>query len=326
MRTKTRATLYFVAAYSFAFASVFAANAEGPPEWAYADTAKPEMNALPPDDGKMRHVEGSKVQLSIPQIRNFYSPPDWHPEDHPTMPPLVAHGVNPGIYACGYCHLPTGNGRPENANIAGLPAAYIEQQVKDMASGRRTSSLPKHFPQDLMLKLAGPAAADPGLSEAADYFAAMKPEAVYKVVEAEIIPKVDIYRWVYRKLENDSTEPIGNRLVELPDDTERFENRDGRITYTAYVPPGSIARGAALVNNGAGKTTKCEDCHGPGLTGLKDAPPIAGRSPGYLARQLYDFQSGARSGAGALLMKPVVAQLTNDDLVAITAYLASLEP
>ena len=326
MRTKTRAALYFVAAYSFAFASVFAANAEGPPEWAFVDTPTPQANALPPDDGKIRSVPDTTVQLSIPQIRNFYSPPDWHPEDHPTMPPLVAHGVNPGIYACGYCHLPTGNGRPENANIAGLSAAYIVSQVKDMASGARSSSLPKHFPQELMLKLAGPAANDPGLADAAQYFAAMKPRAVYKVVETETIPKIDIYRWVYRKLEGDSREPIGKRLVELPDDIERFEDRDGHVTYTAYVPPGSLAKGEAIVRSETDQTKSCPACHGADLKGMKDAPPIAGRSPGYLARQLYDFQSGARSGAGAALMKPVTAALTNDDLIAITAYLASLEP
>lgn len=321
MRLRTRAVTALAASCWGVFASASAAIAEGPPEWAYADTAKPEMNALPPDDGKIRILPDTTVQLSIPQIRNFYSPPDWHPEDHPLPPPLVAHGVNPGIYACGYCHLPTGNGRPENANIAGLTAAYIVSQVKDMANGQRSSSLPKHFPQELMLKLAGPAANELGLVDAAAYFAAMKPMAVYEVVETETIPKVDIYRWVYRKLESDSTEPIGNRLVELPDDIERFENRDGRITYTAYVPPGSIAKGEALATTG-----KCADCHGASLKGLKDAPPIAGRSPGYLARQLYDFKSGARNGAGAALMKPVVAQLTNDDLIAITAYLASLEP
>ena len=234
MRLRTRAVLFVLTSSVPAFASVSAAIAEGPPEWAYADTAKPEMNALPPDDGKIRIVPDTTVQLSIPQIRNFYSPPDWHPEDHPLPPPLVAHGVNPGIYACGYCHLPTGNGRPENANIAGLTAAYIVSQVTDMASGQRTSSLPKHFPQELMLKLAGPAANELGLVDAAAYFAAMKPMAVYEVVETETIPKVDIYRWVYRKLESDSTEPIGNRLVELPDDIERFENRDGRITAQSY--------------------------------------------------------------------------------------------
>ena len=301
----------------------FATHAEGPPEWAFADTAKPEMNALPPDDGKIRGVPGSSVQLSIPQIRNFYSPPDWHPEDHPVMPPLVAAGVNPGIYACGYCHLPTGNGRPENANIAGLPADYIVQQVKDMASGARSSSLPKHFPQELMLKLSGPAANHPGITEAAEYFAALKPKNYYKVVETESIPKIEVYRWIYRPAAAGGNEPLGARLVEIPDNFEDFENRDSRTAYTAFVPPGSVAKGETLAKAG-----KCADCHGADMKGLaeKNAPPIAGRSPGYLARQLYDFKSGARNGAGAVLMKPVVTPLTNDDLVAITAYLATLSP
>jgi cytochrome c553 len=321
MRHEHRLSGVIAAASLAAFMIIPVAASEAPPEWAYVDTAKPEMNALPPDDGKIRSVPDSSVQLSIPQIRNFYAPPDWHPDEHPAMPPLVAHGVNPGIYACGYCHLPTGNGRPENANIAGLPADYIVNQVKDMASGARSSSLPKHFPQELMLKLAGPAAQHPGLAEAAAYFASLKPKNYFKVVETETIPKVEVFRWIYRPSATGGTEPIGARVVELPDNFEEFENRDGRTRYTAYVPPGSIAKGEALAKAG-----KCADCHGPQLKGLKDAPPIAGRSPGYLARQLYDFKTGARNGAGAVLMKPVVTQLTNDDLVAITAYLASLEP
>ena len=302
------------------------ARADGPPPWAYADTAAPEANALPPDDGKIRTVPGSTVQYSIPQIRNFYDPPDWYPGEHATPPPLVAHGVNPGIFACGYCHLPTGNGRPENANIAGLPASYIVQQVKEMASGARTSSLPNHFPQKLMLALAKPAATDAGLALAAEYFAAMTPRAVTKIVETETVPKVEVYRWVYKKSDAGGSEPTGNRLIELPDNIEAFENRDGHTTYTAFVPPGSLAKGEQLVKTGSGKTTACAICHGADLKGLGPVPPIAGRSPGYLARQLFDFQSGARNGAWSALMKPVVAELTIEDLVAITAYLASQQP
>ena len=302
------------------------AGTEGPPPWAYADTAAPEANALPPDDGKIRTVPGSTAQFSIPQIRNFYNPPDWYPDEHPSSPSLVAHGVNPGIFACGYCHLPSGNGRPENANIAGLPAAYIVQQVKEMASGARSSSLPNHFPQKLMLSLAKPAAIDAGLALAAEYFATMKPKAVYKIVESENIPKVEVYRWVYKTSEAGGVESIGNRLIELPDNIEAFENRDGHTTYTVFVPPGSLTKGEQLVKTGAGKTTACAICHGPDLKGLGPVPPIAGRSPGYLARQLYDFQTGARNGAWAALMKPVVTGLSNDDLVAITAYLASQQP
>jgi cytochrome c553 len=53
-------------------------------------------------------------------------------------------------------------------------------------------------------------------------------------------------------------------------------------------------------------------------------PGIAGRSPSYLVRQLYDFKHGARAGDGSVLMKPVVQNMTPDDMLALAAYAASL--
>ena len=55
-------------------------------------------------------------------------------------------------------------------------------------------------------------------------------------------------------------------------------------------------------------------------------PPIAGRSPSYMVRQLYDLQSGARAGAGAAQMKPVVENLTVDEMTSIAAYLTTRLP
>ena len=46
----------------------------------------------------------------------------------------------------------------------------------------------------------------------------------------------------------------------------------------------------------------------------------------YSARQMFDMQVGARNGMWADLMKPVVAKLTEEDLVNISAYTASLAP
>jgi cytochrome c553 len=92
------------------------------------------------------------------------------------------------------------------------------------------------------------------------------------------------------------------------------------------VPPGSIARGKALVAGVPGTTVACATCHGPDLKGLAAVPPIVGRSPSYAVRQFYDFQSGARNGAAAALMKPVVATLTMDDMIALAAYLSSQAP
>jgi cytochrome c553 len=86
---------------------------------------------------------------------------------------------------------------------------------------------------------------------------------------------------------------------------------------------GSIKKGEVLVKTGAGKTTQCAVCHGADLKGLGPVPGIAGRSPSYLVRQLYDMQQGARKGVWADLMKPVVAGLSEDDMLSIVAYTAS---
>ena len=79
-------------------------------------------------------------------------------------------------------------------------------------------------------------------------------------------------------------------------------------------------------NGGGGKTIECGACHGADLKGLGPVPGIAGRSPSYLVRQMYDMQSGARHGEWTELMKPVVARLGDDDLVNIAAYVSSLMP
>ena len=67
-------------------------------------------------------------------------------------------------------------------------------------------------------------------------------------------------------------------------------------------------------------------CHGPELKGLGVAPPIAGRSPSYLVRQLYDLQSGVRNGTMAVLMKPTVVNLTPADMIDLAACVSSRAP
>jgi cytochrome c553 len=126
---------------------------------------------------------------------------------------------------------------------------------------------------------------------------------------------------------NGGTEPIGARIVEVPVDVAQFEHRDSRSQFVAYVPTGSIAKGEALAKTGkSGTTLACAGCHGPSLQGLGSIPGIAGRSPSYLVRQLYDFQQQTRSGNGAALMVPVVEKLTHDDMISLAAYVASLKP
>ena len=104
----------------------------------------------------------------------------------------------------------------------------------------------------------------------------------------------------------------------------------------AYVPVGSLAKGENLVKTGGnqmvdgrivpGKTMACAGCHGADLMGLGDFPGIAGRSPSYMMRQLWDMKVGTRNGTYVEIMKPVVANLTQDDMLNIVAYLASIRP
>jgi cytochrome c553 len=120
---------------------------------------------------------------------------------------------------------------------------------------------------------------------------------------------------------------LGNRILEVAQDEERVERRDPTAGFLAWVPKGSLAKGKELVENGGGgKTMACALCHGPGLKGLGDIPPLAGRSPVYIGRQMFAIQNGARYGGNNELMKPVVEKLTEEDVVSISAYVASLTP
>ena len=62
------------------------------------------------------------------------------------------------------------------------------------------------------------------------------------------------------------------------------------------------------------------------MQGVAPIPGIAGRSPSYLMRQLVDIKNGARAGLGSTQMQAVVANLSEDDMVALVAYAASLPP
>ncbi len=76
----------------------------------------------------------------------------------------------------------------------------------------------------------------------------------------------------------------------------------------------------------SGKTVQCAICHGEGLKGLGEVPRLAGLQPLYVARQLFDMRYGSSAGKAAALMKAVVANLSEDDVIAISAYVASLPP
>jgi cytochrome c553 len=293
------------------------------PSWAYPWA--PDFKSAP-DDGVPRHVPDSAASFTISQERDLFFAPDWHPADHPPMPDVVGHGRMPEVRACGSCHRTEGTGGPENASLAGLPAAYIVQQMADYKSGARKFAGPQRSPVMLMTAIAKTAGDDEARAAAA-YFSSLKPKPTIKVVETDTVPATQIARVFYTLSKNGGSEPIGERIVEVPDDVEQFEHRDTRAQFTAYVPKGSIARGEALVKSGGSDVTiPCATCHGPDLKGMDAVPGLAGRSPSYLVRQLYDFQQHARQGSAGALMAPVVEKLGPVDMIALAAYISSLKP
>jgi cytochrome c553 len=310
--------------FAFSIFTPFPARAEEeqPPAWAYV--VNPPDFKPTPDDGKPRHVPDSAISYLVPQTRDLFLAPDWHAADHPSMPDIVAHGRKPAVFACGFCHRADGQGGPENARIAGLPAAYIVQQMADFKNGLRGTSVDKRVPPELMISLSKAISAQE-VNAAAAYFSALKPRETLKVIETETVPKTFVAGWFLADAKTGEHEPIGERIIEIPEDLAQFENRDAHARFIAYVPVGSVEKGKRLAAGGEGLTA-CVSCHGPELKGIGDIPGIAGRSPSYLTRQMYDVKHGARSGAGSALMKAVTEKLTNGDMLAIVAYVATLPP
>lgn len=279
-------------------------------------------------DSSLLHVPGSDLGYTRAQLKNFFAVPDWHADARPPVPQVVAQGRKPDVYACGYCHLPDGSGRPENATVAGLPAEYIVQQIRAFSSGERKAAWtgPSFLPATLMAGFAR-LATDREVAEAAAYYSSLtlsQPRAM--VVEAERVPRTRTIAYVHEVIAGGGDEPLGDRLLEVPRDFERHELRDARVEYVAYVPPGSIERGRRLALEGTTGVPACAACHGPDLRGVALVPPIAGRSPTYLLRQLVAFRTRARLTPEGMPMQPVVDGLGLRDMIATAAYAGSLPP
>lgn len=319
------------------------------PLWAYGYTeppkpgetaapqAPPTRNLRPNEDPneqtRPRRVAGSSQTYSLVDIRDGSNVIDWFPEEHPPKRPIITTGPAAGLgntkRGCANCHLPHGRGRPENAPVAALPVGYFIRQMQDFRDGLRRTADPRKPNTPTMIELAK-VSTDQEIREAAEYYASIKWQPWVRVIESALVPRTRIVGNLFLALEPRPTEPIAGRLIELPEDEEQSETlRSPKSGFIAYAPPGSLKRGEDLVTTGGAsdpggpRTLPCVTCHGPRLEGVADIPPIAGRSPSYLARQLWDMQQGTRRGALAALMKPVVEKLSTADIVAITAYVAS---
>jgi cytochrome c553 len=297
------------------------------PAWAFPLNAAETSTPAPFDSARLLHLRNSKAAFTEAELHDLFAAPDWYPTSHSAMPPIVAHGRAPEAFACGYCHSPSGQGRPENASLAGLPAAYILNQVTDFKSGARKSAWRGSYLPSVLMIHSVTYTTDEELSAAAEYFAAQSLRPRVVVVERERVPRSRVVGWVYVADPSGKVEPLGQRLLEFAPDPIRHENRDDEMRYIAYVPPGSTSRGKHIAQAGADSPANaCTSCHGPQLRGVGPIPSIAGRSPTYILRQLLAFQTGARSGVDALPMLAVVKNLSIASMIDAAAYAASLQP
>jgi len=313
----------FVGASVLLALPAIAVAADAPPDWAYPAT--PAGYQLPPDNGQPKHVKGSTKAFTEKDVNDSFSPPDWFPDEHPPMPNLVAHGKAPVVHACDQCHLATGRGHPESANLTGLPAGYIEEQLREFRNGNRKSSV---VARSLNMINFAKSLSDDDVKPAAAYFASIKPEVWTKVKETETVPKTFVGEGNMRFASpGNAMEPIGRRIIEVPEEEEGAKVRDTHSPFIAYVPVGSIKAGEALATTGGnGKTFQCSICHGPDYKGVGNVPSLAGHGAIYIFRQLYDIQHGTRKGDAVALMQPVVAKLSQDDMIDLAAFMASRKP
>jgi cytochrome c553 len=278
-----------------------------------------------PDDGIKRSLPDTNLSFTRNEAYFDYGPADWYPGDHPPMPDVVAHGKEAeGLRACALCHYPNGQGKMENGHVAGLSEGYILQQLQAFAAGTRRSADVRKANTNEMAMIAA-TLTDEERQQVAAYYSSIPFRPMTRVVETSEAPQVrTTSNGLMLPLDGAPSMPLGQRVIEVPENPERTEmSRDPRGQWITYAPEGSLAAGAMLVSTGGGRTTACGACHGPEMKGLADFPSIAGRTASYAMRQLWDFKQGTRQSA---IMQPIVAQLTAEDMLHISVYLASLEP
>jgi len=284
------------------------------PTWAF-----PIQNgSVPAESPGPKSLEGSTKQYTPAEIDDLRNPPDWFPGAHRPAPSIVQTGHGDAL-ACGACHLMSGLGHPESADLTGFTADYLLQQIDDFKAGTRTDSA-------RMNGISNAISAEEA-RQAAEWFASLPRQTFVRVVEAAMVPRTFVGQGRMRFVDPaGGMEPIGERIITLPESQERARLRDPRSGFVAYVPPGSIAKGKALAEGGDGKTIACDICHGEGMQGLANVPRLAGLHPIYITRQLYLFREGDRTGADAPLMRKPLANMNDEDILYVSAYLASLPP
>lgn len=69
----------------------------------------------------------------------------------------------------------------------------------------------------------------------------------------------------------------------------------------------------------------CRNCHGPDAQGMASFPLLAGKEMSYLKSRLEQYRDGESVGPNSAIMYPVARELSDEDIVNVSAFIASIE-
>ena len=97
------------------------------------------------------------------------------------------------------------------------------------------------------------------------------------------------------------------------------------LPYNA-TPSADAAQNPELTAKGKSVATRnhCATCHMENYRGSGAAAAIADQREDYLAKALKDYRSAARPSTGVAAMNEAASALSDDDIVAVAHYLATL--
>lgn len=189
---------------------------------------------------------------------------------------------------CAGCHGATGQGNAEMGfpALAQLPVPYLTKQLSDFRAGTRTRAQPLVHHD---------------FKAAADYTYYVR---FMRAAASGVSPS--------------DGEALG-----------RYYAAQTRAKVPApQVSPEILERGKTLAINGAWdrQVPPCFKCHATNGVGVPPwFPPIAGQHAAYTARQLMAWKKGDRANDPQKLMAFTAQQLTDEEIQAVAAYLATLE-
>ena len=67
----------------------------------------------------------------------------------------------------------------------------------------------------------------------------------------------------------------------------------------------------------------CKNCHGPTARGMASFPKLVGQDAAYLVERLQTYRAGEKVGPNTPLMAPMAADLTDEEIASLAAYITT---